>query len=78
MKNEAYEQAYNEAREVLHRRGKILERPTFGNDGIRFCRADGLPLTDRELFKEAWGEPLAEEILHLRDDESSAETGAAG
>jgi hypothetical protein len=67
MKNEAYEQAYYEARAVLHRRGKILDRPAFGSDGIRYCRVDGLPLTDRELLKDAWGEGLAEEILHERD-----------
>jgi hypothetical protein len=67
MKNDGYEQAYYEARAVLHRRGKILERPTYGSDGIRFCRVDGLPLTDRELLKDAWGEGLAEEILHERD-----------
>jgi hypothetical protein len=28
---------------------------------------DGLLLTDRELLKDAWGEGLAEEILHERD-----------
>ena len=67
MKNDAYEQAYNEARAVLHRRGKIVARPTVGSDGSRFCRVDGLPLTDRELFKDAWGERLAEEILQERD-----------
>jgi hypothetical protein len=67
MKNDAYEHAYNEARAVLHRRGKKVESPTIGSDGIRHCRVNGLPLTDRELFKEAWGERLAEEILHERD-----------
>ena len=67
MKNDAYEQAYCEARAVLHRRGKIIEKPAFGSDGIRYCRVDGLLLTDRELLKDAWGEGLAEEILRERD-----------
>ena len=67
MKNDAYEHAYSEARAVLHRRGKVVESPTIGSDGIRYCRVNGLPLTDRELFKDAWGERLAEEILRERD-----------
>ena len=67
MKNDVFEQAYYEARAVLHRRGKIVEKPVFGSDGIRYCRVDGRPLTDRELLKDAWGEGLAEEILHERD-----------
>ena len=78
MKNDAYEQAYNEARAVLHRRGKIVERPTISSDGSRFCRVDGLPLTDRELFKDAWGEVLAEEILRDRDGRPSAGKGVQG
>jgi hypothetical protein len=77
MKNDAYEEAYNEAREVLHRRGKIVERPTLSDDGARFCRVDGLPLTDRELFKEAWGEGLAEEILREQDVRLPQRRGAA-
>jgi hypothetical protein len=67
MKNDAFEQAYNEARAVLHRRAKMVEAPVFGSDGIRYCRVDGRPLTDRELLKDAWGEGLAEEIFHERD-----------
>ena len=67
MKNDAYEQAYYEARSVLHRRGKVVESPTIGSDGLRSCRVDGLPLTDRELFEDAWGEGLAQEILQERD-----------
>jgi len=67
MKNDVFEQAYYEARSVLHRRGKIVERPVYGSDGIRYCRVDGRPLTDRELLKDAWGEGLAEEILQERD-----------
>ena len=67
MKNDAYEEAYNEARAVLHRRGKRVESPTTSADGTRFCHVDGVPLTDRELFKDAWGEVLAEEILQEQD-----------
>ena len=66
MKNGEYEKAYSEARAVLYRRGKRLEKPTLGDDGARYCRVDGLPLTDRELLQEAWGESLANEILYER------------
>ena len=45
----------------------MLESPIIGSDGIRYCRVNGSPLTDQELFKDAWGERLAEEILHERD-----------
>ena len=77
MKNEAYEKAYNEARAVLHRRGKRVESPTSSGNGTRFCRVDGAPLTDRELFEEAWGEGLAEEILQEQDVRLPQTRGAA-
>jgi hypothetical protein len=77
MNNDAYEQAYTEARAVLHRRGRLVESPTISGEGIRYCRVNGLPLTDRELFKDAWGEGLAEEILREQDS-GFPETGAAG
>jgi hypothetical protein len=77
MNNDAYEQAYTEARAVLHRRGRLVESPTIGNDGIRYCRVNGLPLTDREVFEDAWGEGLAEEILREQDS-GFRETDAAG
>jgi hypothetical protein len=78
MTNDAYEQAYTEARAVLHRRGKVVESPTIGSDGIRYCRVNGLPLTDRELFKDAWGERLAEEILRERDVRLPQRRASAG
>lgn len=59
-----YEKAYFDAREVLYFRGKKVAKPTFGGDGLRYCPVDGSPLTDRGVFKEAWGDQLAEEILH--------------
>ena len=62
-----YERAYSEARAVLHRRGKVVGSPTVGAGGVRMCRVDGLPLTDRELLREAWGDCLAAEILLDRD-----------
>jgi hypothetical protein len=62
-----YERAYSEARAVLHRRGKIVANPTIEAGGIRFCCVDGVPLTDPELLREAWGECLAAEILLDRD-----------
>ena len=69
MKNGEYEKAYQEARAVLYRRGKRLEKPTLGDDGKRYCRVDGEPLTDRDLLREAWGESLANEILYERGRE---------
>jgi hypothetical protein len=66
MKSGEYERAYSEARAVLYRRGKRLEKPSLGPDGIRYCSVDGTPLTDRELLQEAWGESLAAEILYER------------
>ena len=66
MKN-VYERAYSEARAVLHRRGKIVGNPILGAGGVRTCLVDGLPLTDRELLREAWGDCLAAEILLERD-----------
>ena len=61
-----YEKAYFDAREVLHFRGKKVARPNLGEDGLRYCPVDGSPLTDRGVFKEAWGETLADEILRER------------
>ena len=63
IKNEEYEKAYSDAREVLYNRGKKISRPLCGACGVRHCLVDGFPLTDRELLKEAWGESLADEIL---------------
>src|SRR6266516_3387116 len=63
IRNEEYEKAYSDAREVLSNRGKKISRPVCGVDGVRHCPVDGFPLTDRELLKEAWGESLADEIL---------------
>ena len=60
---EEYEQAYREARAVLHRRGKKIEAPYEGPDGLRYCRVDGRPLSDRELFREAWDDRIADELL---------------
>jgi hypothetical protein len=58
-----YEKAYLDAREVLYFRGKKVAKPTVGEDGFRYCPVDGFLLTDRGVFKEAWGDQLADEIL---------------
>ena len=58
-----YEKAYLDAREVLYFRGKKVAKPTFGEDGFRYCPVDGFLLTDHGVFKEAWGDQLADEIL---------------
>jgi hypothetical protein len=67
LQNDEFEEAYNEARAALHRRGKIVEMPTISHDGVRYCRVDGQPLTDRELLREAWGDGLTDEILRAQE-----------
>jgi hypothetical protein len=57
------EKVYCEARDALVRRGKQLGKPKTGADGRRRCPVDGALLTDRELYIEAWGKELADEIL---------------
>src|SRR5882724_9975155 len=70
MRNEAYEKAYCDAREALYTRGKKVGGPQRVV-GVRYCPVDGLPLSDRELLIEAWGERLTDEILvELADSES--------
>ena len=64
MKSDNYEKAYRDAREALYLRGKKVGRQIYGQDGLRYCLVGGLPLTDREVFKEAWGEATADVILH--------------
>ena len=68
MKYDEAELAYQEARAVLHRRGKTVGKTVMGRDDVRYCIVDGLLLTDRDLFTEAWGGSLADEILRERTD----------
>lgn len=63
MKNEDYEKAYYDAREILHNRGKKIGSPTVGRDLVRSCVVDGIPVNDLELLTDAWGERLVREIL---------------
>lgn len=71
MRNEEYEKAYWDAREVLYNRGKKIGGPLRVSVGIRYCPVDGLPLTDRDLLIEAWGESLADEItVELAESDS--------
>jgi hypothetical protein len=58
-----YEIAYRDAREVLHHRDKNVGKPIYNPDGLRYCVVDGLLFSDREVFKEAWGTKLADELL---------------
>ena len=60
---EEYELAYREARAVLHRRGKIVGIRCADLNGLRYCRVDGRPLGDREIFREAWDDSLADELI---------------
>ena len=65
MNSEEYEAAYWQARDALYRRGKEVGMPAPGRNGLRECHVNGNPLTDRELFTEAWGCGLADDILFL-------------
>ncbi len=66
MNKDEYETAYREARAVLCRRGKVLDKPFVDGGGLRRCRVDGRLMTDAELFTEAWDERLAAELLGER------------
>jgi hypothetical protein len=59
-----YEKAYRDARDVLYLRGKKLGKPSYADGGLRYCPVDGFSLTDRDVLKEAWGDALADELLH--------------
>ena len=61
MTTEEYNRAYFEARDTLYRRGIAVGKPEITANG-RLCMIDGSPLSDLSLFREAWGEPLAEEL----------------
>jgi hypothetical protein len=65
MNSEEYEETYCEARDALYRRGKRVGMPAPGREGLRQCNVNGAPLTDRELFTEAWGRELADDVLSL-------------
>jgi hypothetical protein len=64
MNSQEYEEAYREARYALYLRGKRVGMPAPGQEGFRVCKVNNAPLTDRELFTEAWGRALAEDILN--------------
>ena len=72
MRNDEYEKAYRDAREALYLRGKKIGRLIYGQDGLRHCVVGGLPLSDREVFKEAWSEAIADEIFHDLAERNSA------
>ena len=63
MSCQEYEEAYREARYALYLRGKRVGMPAPGREGLRVCKVNSAPLTDRELFTEAWGPALADDIL---------------
>src|SRR5881296_2815570 len=63
MKNTEYGKVYFEAREVLYRRGRKVGGPVNGPDGVRQCSVNCVLLNDRELFEDAWGKAIAEEII---------------
>jgi len=63
MANEGYERAYRDALDVLQLRGKIVGKPAYSQDGLRYCRIDQVALGERDILEDAWGESLADEII---------------
>ena len=66
MDNDHYEKTYRDAREALYLRGRKIGKQTYGQYSLRYCYVDGLPLSDREVFKQAWSADIADEILRNR------------
>lgn len=63
MATEGYEKAYSDALDALYRRGKKVGKQARSHDGLRYRRIDHVPLGDRGILIEAWGESLADEII---------------
>jgi hypothetical protein len=68
MGNERFEKAYKDALGALYLRGKEVGKPACSHDGLRYCQIDHVPLGDREVLIEAWGERLADEIIREQHD----------
>src|SRR6266849_5333755 len=68
MDNDHYEKTYRDAREALYLRGRKIGKQTYSQYSLRYCDVDGLPLSDREVFKQAWSADIADEILRDRAD----------
>jgi len=71
METNQYEKSYRDARERLALRGKNVGKPT-DRDGVRCCPVEGLLMTDRDIFAEAWSEEVAETILQERSAVNSS------
>jgi hypothetical protein len=75
MGNAEYNEVYWEAREALYRRGRKVGGPVNGHDRVRRCTVNGVLLNDRELFEDAWGKVLAEEIIQEHAESESYPDG---
>ena len=75
MSNAEYNEVYWEARDALYRRGRKVGGPVKGSDGVRRCSVNGVLLDDRELFEDAWGKVLAEEIIQEYSESQSYPDG---
>jgi len=62
MDSNPYEKSYRDARERLILRGKDIGPVTY-RDGIRYCPVEGMLLSDRNIFAEAWSEEIADAII---------------
>jgi hypothetical protein len=65
MVPEEYEQRYTEALDVVRRKlvGSTVGDPEATPGGARFVYIDGMPCTDQVIFRMAWGEVAARDII---------------
>ena len=63
MDDKEYEYTYQEALHELRSRGIEVREPCLTHDGIRTIHVGNFPCTDELVFKEAWGEDAAKDIM---------------
>ena len=67
MTDEEYEKKYQDALNKILAMGKKVGHPERSHDGVRYCRINNFPCTDRLIFKQAYGQLIANPILRERE-----------
>jgi hypothetical protein len=64
--HEEYEERYLEALDVVRRKltEKTVRDPEHTPSGTRFVHIDEFPCNDRVVFRMAWGEEVARDIMN--------------